>query len=293
MTPPERDHIVGAFSFELANCESDVVVGRMLENLANVDAELCARVAEQLGEPAPKGKPAQDAGSSPALSMMPAGAGPDRRPGRGRDRRRRCRPERDRRARQVGWTRKTRCCTSSRRTAARSRSRPHGKTRAHRAQEPAHRAIGRSTTRSWSPTGPRSTSSRTTRSSGSCSRRRTDTTSRSRLGPRTRRARRVRHPAGCQRRGRRRPSRQRVQQRSRGEHGLAPPLGPLSSSALPVRSQTCPILPNSCSRPRPPAMRTRCGQSSSSHPNSATSPTRWARTHSISPPSTTTRTSRG
>jgi catalase len=76
MTPPERDHIVGAFSFELANCESDVVVGRMLENLANVDAELCGLVAQQLGQPAPRGKPTQDAGSSPALSMKPSAPGP-------------------------------------------------------------------------------------------------------------------------------------------------------------------------------------------------------------------------
>ena len=76
MSPPEQDHIVGAFSFELAKCESDVVVSRMLANLANVDAELCARVAEQLGQPAPKGKPAQDAGSSPALSMKLAAPGP-------------------------------------------------------------------------------------------------------------------------------------------------------------------------------------------------------------------------
>ena len=41
------------------------------------------------------------------------------------------------------------------------------------------------------------------------------------------RAHRLRHPAGCQRRRRRRAGRQRVRREPGGEHGLAPPLGPL------------------------------------------------------------------
>ena len=58
-------------------------------------------------------------------------------------------------------------------------------------------------------------------------------------------------------------------------------------------ARSCPILPKSCSRPRPPATRSRCGESSRNHRNSATSPTPWGRTHSISRPSSTTRTSPG
>ena len=76
MTPPERDHIVAAFSFELAKCVHPEVRERMLGNLANVDAELCERVATNLGMPAPTGSPAADAGSSPALSLVPGAPGP-------------------------------------------------------------------------------------------------------------------------------------------------------------------------------------------------------------------------
>ena len=75
LTEPERDHIVGAFSFELGKVASMEVVERTLANLANVDAELCEKVAAHLGQPAPKGTPT-DAGTSPALSMAPAEPGP-------------------------------------------------------------------------------------------------------------------------------------------------------------------------------------------------------------------------
>ncbi len=76
MTPPERDHIVGAFSFELGKCVRPEVRERMVANLANVDPELCARVASHLGLPVPSGDPAPDAGSSAALSMLPVAPGP-------------------------------------------------------------------------------------------------------------------------------------------------------------------------------------------------------------------------
>jgi catalase len=76
MALPERDHIVGAFSFELGKCESDEVVERVLGNLAQVDGELCERVAANVGKRAPRGRPATDAGSSPALSMMLSEPGP-------------------------------------------------------------------------------------------------------------------------------------------------------------------------------------------------------------------------
>jgi catalase len=71
----ERDHVVGGFSFELSKVAEPVIVERMVANLANVDAELCGRIAGNLGLPVPKGSPATDVGSSPALSMMPAAPG--------------------------------------------------------------------------------------------------------------------------------------------------------------------------------------------------------------------------
>jgi catalase len=76
MTPPERDHIVNAFSFELGKCVYPQIRERTLANLANVDAELCERVALNLGVEAPTGAPAAAAGASPALSQVPAAPGP-------------------------------------------------------------------------------------------------------------------------------------------------------------------------------------------------------------------------
>jgi len=76
MTAVERDHIVAAFSFELGKCVHPEVRARMLANLANVDTELCARVALNLGVDAPAGSPAADAGSSPALSQAAVAPGP-------------------------------------------------------------------------------------------------------------------------------------------------------------------------------------------------------------------------
>ncbi|MEO8693939.1 MAG: catalase [Acidimicrobiales bacterium] len=76
MSATERDHIVGAFSFELGKCLKEEVRARMLANLANVDRELCERVATNLGMPIPAGDPATDAGASPALSQLPSAPGP-------------------------------------------------------------------------------------------------------------------------------------------------------------------------------------------------------------------------
>jgi len=73
---PERDHVVGAFSFELSKVSAPEIVTRTLENLANVDAELTERVAANLGVPAPSGSPATDVDASPALSMIPLEPGP-------------------------------------------------------------------------------------------------------------------------------------------------------------------------------------------------------------------------
>jgi len=76
MTAVERDHIVGAFSFELGKCVHPEIRERTLANLADVDAELCERVALNLGIAAPAGSPATSAGSSAALSQIATEAGP-------------------------------------------------------------------------------------------------------------------------------------------------------------------------------------------------------------------------
>jgi len=75
MTPVEQDHIVGAFSFELAKCTSPGIHERMVRNLAEVDGELAERVAAHLGIEAPTGHPVDPGGTSPALSME-TGPGP-------------------------------------------------------------------------------------------------------------------------------------------------------------------------------------------------------------------------
>ena len=76
MTPPEQDHIVGAFSFELAKCTSPDIHVRMVANLAEVDADLAAQVAAHLGLDAPHGAVVDPEAPSPALSMQVTEPGP-------------------------------------------------------------------------------------------------------------------------------------------------------------------------------------------------------------------------
>ncbi len=79
MSPPEKEHIVSAFSFELAKVERPEIRARVLsEILANIDSGLTAQVADNLGMTAPaapkspqkKGAKRKDVGSSPALSQL-------------------------------------------------------------------------------------------------------------------------------------------------------------------------------------------------------------------------------
>ncbi|MFD3353090.1 catalase [Streptomyces fradiae] len=71
MTPPEREHIIGAYTFELGKCYEQAIKERALKVLADIDAELCRRVAEGLGLPAPEPTvPAADVAPSPALSQL-------------------------------------------------------------------------------------------------------------------------------------------------------------------------------------------------------------------------------
>ncbi|MBU0836192.1 MAG: catalase, partial [Gammaproteobacteria bacterium] len=75
MSAPEKEHIVGAYTFELGKVERVFIRERQVnEILANIDLELARRVAENLGLPAPsaptvtpKTPTPQD---SPALSLM-------------------------------------------------------------------------------------------------------------------------------------------------------------------------------------------------------------------------------
>ncbi|MDQ3491706.1 MAG: catalase [Chloroflexota bacterium] len=71
LTPVEQDHVIQAYTFELSKCYEENIRTRQLQNLANVDARLCAEVANGLGMPTPE--PTEElAGSepSPALSQM-------------------------------------------------------------------------------------------------------------------------------------------------------------------------------------------------------------------------------
>ena len=76
MTPVEQLHIVEAYTFELGKVFEQAVKERTLAVLANIDAELCTKVARGLGLPAPKGTPAEDVSPSPALSQIPDTPGP-------------------------------------------------------------------------------------------------------------------------------------------------------------------------------------------------------------------------
>jgi catalase len=71
MSPVEREHIIGAYTFELGKCYEQAIRERTLQVLANIDPELCAGVAEGLGLPAPEPTvPPADVEPSPALSQV-------------------------------------------------------------------------------------------------------------------------------------------------------------------------------------------------------------------------------
>ena len=71
MTPPEKEHIAAAYTFELAKCYEQVIKERQLRALANIDPALCAQVAAGLGLDAPEATEALvDLDASPALSQL-------------------------------------------------------------------------------------------------------------------------------------------------------------------------------------------------------------------------------
>lgn len=75
MSPTEQAHIVSAYSFELGKVEREHIrVREVNEILANIDLDLAAKVAANLGLPAPKAAtvdtPELSLKASPALSQM-------------------------------------------------------------------------------------------------------------------------------------------------------------------------------------------------------------------------------
>ncbi|MCR2814798.1 catalase [Microbacterium jiangjiandongii] len=71
LTPLEQQHVAEAYAFELGKCYEQAIKERQLQALANIDADLCASVADALGLPAPEATvPVTDAPPSPALSLL-------------------------------------------------------------------------------------------------------------------------------------------------------------------------------------------------------------------------------
>ncbi|WAE62032.1 catalase HPII [Stutzerimonas sp. R40042] len=75
MSEPEKEHIIGAYTFELGKVERVFIRERQVnEILANIDLELARRVAENLGLPVPSAPTVTPKTptpqSSPALSLM-------------------------------------------------------------------------------------------------------------------------------------------------------------------------------------------------------------------------------
>ena len=71
LAPIEQEHLIGAYTFELGKCYEPAIRERQLQALANIDAELCAQVADGLGLPAPEATIELDeVGTSLALSQM-------------------------------------------------------------------------------------------------------------------------------------------------------------------------------------------------------------------------------
>jgi catalase len=71
LTPVEQLHVKQAYAFELGKVYEQAIAERQLRCLANIDAELCGFVAEQLGLPAPAPtEQVPDSEPSPALRMV-------------------------------------------------------------------------------------------------------------------------------------------------------------------------------------------------------------------------------
>lgn len=73
LTPVEREHVAGAYTFELGKCYEQNIKIRNLEILAEIDTDLASVVAQGLGLPAPEStEQLEDPTPSPALSQLGA-----------------------------------------------------------------------------------------------------------------------------------------------------------------------------------------------------------------------------
>ncbi|KAK6077916.1 catalase [Seiridium cupressi] len=54
LSPPERNHLLNAFAFELDHCDDPIVYERMSTRLADIDLDLAQQVAEMVGGPIPE-----------------------------------------------------------------------------------------------------------------------------------------------------------------------------------------------------------------------------------------------
>ena len=74
LSPVEQEHVIGAYTFELAKCYEDNIRIRQLQSLAEIDADLCAEVAAGLGLDAPEPKLDHNAiaepGTTAAVSQL-------------------------------------------------------------------------------------------------------------------------------------------------------------------------------------------------------------------------------
>ncbi|KUI47951.1 catalase [Mycobacterium sp. GA-1199] len=72
LSAAEQEHVAEAYTFELGKCYEQAVKERQLVALANIDPDLCAKVAEGLGleAPAPTVVPADPEVPSPTLSQV-------------------------------------------------------------------------------------------------------------------------------------------------------------------------------------------------------------------------------
>jgi catalase len=71
LSPVEQAHVKQSYAFELGKCYEQAIKERQLLALANIDADLCQKVADALGLPAPEPTiPLGDEVPSPALSQV-------------------------------------------------------------------------------------------------------------------------------------------------------------------------------------------------------------------------------
>jgi catalase len=73
MTAVEQDHIVQAYTFELGKCYEETIRVRQLACLAEIDPQLCARVAAGLGLEAPSGQQGEPSPEEPSEALSQLG----------------------------------------------------------------------------------------------------------------------------------------------------------------------------------------------------------------------------